>query len=70
VFDILVASGLVAAIVTVVTRPADKAWNVAADRTDSPTVVLLAEPDLPCPWCRAATREDDIRCPSCNQRFG
>jgi|GEM_PF-2034228 len=26
--------------------------------------------DLPCPWCRAATTDDDIRCPSCGQRFG
>ena len=26
--------------------------------------------DLPCPWCQAATREDDNRCPSCGQRFG
>jgi hypothetical protein len=26
--------------------------------------------DLPCPWCNAATREDDPRCPSCGQRFG
>lgn len=26
--------------------------------------------DLPCPWCGAATRESDTRCPSCQQRFG
>ncbi len=26
--------------------------------------------DLPCPWCRAATREADDHCPSCGQRFG
>jgi hypothetical protein len=26
--------------------------------------------DLPCPWCQAATSENDARCPSCHQRFG
>lgn len=26
--------------------------------------------DLPCPWCRASTRESDERCPSCARRFG
>lgn len=28
------------------------------------------ERDLPCPWCRASTRETDARCPSCERRFG
>ena len=28
------------------------------------------EPDLPCPWCRAATRESDLECLTCGQRFG
>lgn len=26
--------------------------------------------DLPCPWCRAQTREVDHHCPTCGQRFG
>jgi hypothetical protein len=26
--------------------------------------------DLPCPWCQAATREEDIACPSCREPFG
>ncbi|MFQ5966613.1 MAG: hypothetical protein ACE5MI_03260 [Acidimicrobiia bacterium] len=26
--------------------------------------------DLPCPWCRAATSENDARCPGCGRRFG
>lgn len=26
--------------------------------------------DLPCPWCRAQTREGDNHCASCGQRFG
>ncbi len=25
--------------------------------------------DLPCPWCRAPTREEDAACPSCHQEF-
>ena len=28
------------------------------------------EADLPCPWCRAATGEDDDTCPGCGQIFG
>jgi hypothetical protein len=27
-------------------------------------------PDLPCPWCRAPTVEDDAACPQCGKRFG
>lgn len=38
-------------------------------RGDEPEIALANE-DLPCPWCRAATREDDPRCPSCGHRFG
>jgi hypothetical protein len=26
--------------------------------------------DLPCPWCHAQTREDDVVCPGCRQPFG
>jgi hypothetical protein len=26
--------------------------------------------DLPCPWCRAPTREEDTACPSCAHPFG
>lgn len=26
--------------------------------------------DLPCPWCRSQTREEDAACPSCGQPFG
>jgi hypothetical protein len=36
-------------------------------------LVLLHDPmspDLPCPWCRAATREDDVACSGCGRRFG
>jgi hypothetical protein len=27
-------------------------------------------PDLPCPWCRTATIEDDSTCPGCGKLFG
>jgi hypothetical protein len=27
------------------------------------------EVDLPCPWCRAATAENDEACPNCGARF-
>jgi hypothetical protein len=36
-------------------------------------VVVLHDPiapDLPCPWCRSATFEDDSGCRSCGQPFG
>lgn len=26
--------------------------------------------DLPCPWCRAQTADNDVHCPSCGHRFG
>lgn len=29
-----------------------------------------ALPDLPCPWCRAQTSEDDTACMVCGHRFG
>ncbi len=64
--DILVASALVAAGVTVATR------KLAPDhRSDGRSFAFLAvDSDLPCPWCCAPTREDDRRCPSCHQPFG
>jgi hypothetical protein len=27
-------------------------------------------PDLPCPWCRTQTSEDDTACVGCGHRFG
>ncbi len=35
-----------------------------------PTLSLVDPSDLPCPWCRASTREADDYCPSCGQTFG
>lgn len=47
---------------------------LAGGRSDrpakSPTVRLSDIPDLPCPWCRAATSEYDDYCTSCDQPFG
>lgn len=28
------------------------------------------DPDLPCPWCRTYTFEDDTACPGCGKEFG
>jgi hypothetical protein len=36
-------------------------------------LVLLydaTQPDLPCPWCRHQTHEDDTACVGCGRRFG
>jgi hypothetical protein len=43
-----------------------------AQRGSSPIVLLYdpTSPDLPCPWCRAATHEDDVACTGCGRRFG
>ena len=40
-------------------------------RAEQPPTIQLGEyADLPCPWCRAATRESDDYSPSCGQTFG
>jgi hypothetical protein len=46
--------------------------GTAASRLPSKLVLLHDPvfPDLPCPWCRSATFEDDPNCPSCGQHFG
>jgi hypothetical protein len=28
------------------------------------------DPDLPCPWCRSFSLEDDSTCPGCGKQFG
>jgi hypothetical protein len=46
----------------------------AGSATPAGTRLVIPESDdgidLPCPWCRAQTREADDHCPSCGQRFG
>ena len=46
--------------------------STAAGRLPAKLVMLHdpVDPDLPCPWCRCATIEDDPICPSCGQHFG
>lgn len=72
--DILVASALVAAGVTVATRKfSPDHHHRPAPLRDRPAeffTLVTTDADLPCPWCQAATREDDRRCPSCHQPFG
>jgi hypothetical protein len=59
----LLAAGIAAAAARRRTVPSSaSAWAVRPPGDESS--------DLPCPWCLAATREDDDRCPSCGQRFG
>jgi hypothetical protein len=64
--DVVVASAFVAAGVLAVNRrltPHEPRVSMGISGPGS-------ESDLPCPWCQAATREDDERCPSCRQGFG
>ncbi|MEE9298812.1 MAG: hypothetical protein V3V29_07240 [Acidimicrobiia bacterium] len=44
----------------------------AAGRFPSRIVMLHdpTDPDLPCPWCKSPTFEDDSGCSSCGQSFG
>lgn len=46
--------------------------SAVAGRWSSRLVMLhdAVNPDLPCPWCRTATIEDDSACPGCGHRFG
>lgn len=70
--DIMVASILVAAGVTAVTRRVGlddprPTMQIPSTPTGMP---MIHDADLPCPWCMAQTRENDDRCPTCGQRFG
>lgn len=47
--------------------------GMAAGTGRSHRLVLLhdpIDPDLPCPWCRSNTFEDDSACPGCGKLFG
>ncbi|MEX2323247.1 MAG: hypothetical protein WEA29_05700 [Acidimicrobiia bacterium] len=47
--------------------------GLAAIGRGSAPLVLLHDPehpDLPCPWCRHQTHEDDTACVGCGRRFG
>ncbi len=44
--------------------------NTRGLATQQSYAVLEESSDLPCPWCRAQTREGDAHCATCGQRFG
>ena len=67
--DIVVATALVAAGVAAITRHSSHAPGPSSAQGDIRLTTRWAA-DLPCLWCRSQTAEDDIRCPSCGQRFG
>ncbi len=71
--DIVVATALVAAGVAAITRHSSHvpgSRRVAQGASEFHAAARLWAADLPCPWCRSQTAENDIRCPSCGQRFG
>ena len=57
-----------AAFVALGRRGQQVAWDAPADWALPIDEDMV--PDLPCPWCRAETKEDDHHCGSCGQRFG
>lgn len=64
--EMVIVAGLLAGVIVAITGRNDAASNTAVTLP----LILPTTEDLPCPWCGAATREDDVRCPSCHQRFG
>lgn len=65
----LLAAGLLFAVMVVLLT--DRHPTLAD--TDQPLRLAVTpdrQSDLPCPWCGAATREEDNFCPGCGQRFG
>jgi hypothetical protein len=60
--EVLVASALVAGGVIAATR--------LGGTGQLPVTAEGFADDLPCPWCQAATSENDMRCPTCYQPFG
>ena len=66
--ELLVASAFVGAGIAAVAARSRVVPDGYREDLKPPTDTEVA--DLPCPWCRAATSEDDRRCPSCGQRFG
>jgi len=47
-----------------------RGMNAAGSGVQQHFVVMDESSDLPCPWCRAQTREGDQHCSTCGQRFG
>ena len=75
--ELILASSVVAAMLLATTQRPDRSREPSLfglSPVTMPTLTVedlhLDYADLPCPWCSAATREDDKSCPSCGQRFG
>jgi hypothetical protein len=47
-----------------------RGFNTAGLTPPQNFALLEESSDLPCPWCRAQTREGDQQCTTCGQRFG
>ena len=75
--ELILASSVVAAMLLATTQRPDRSREPSLFSRSPVTLPTLTVEDmqmdfadLPCPWCNAATREDDKSCPSCGQRFG
>ena len=66
--EVLVASAFVAGGAMAAARLGQPTRASGLDRAGRQGGFMME--DLPCPWCQAATNENDTRCPSCHQRFG
>lgn len=67
--ELVTTASIITALVFLASRrfrsPSSFAFDSSGWNEDS-----LAAGDLPCPWCRANTREADRACPSCARVFG
>jgi len=60
--ELVITGGIIAAAAVALARRSPKAVGPASHAD--------LGLDLPCPWCRANTAENDDRCPGCGQVFG
>jgi hypothetical protein len=68
--EAIVAGALIAGGMAALSRRQPTPMRGRAPSAFAPITVSEASPDLPCPWCMAATAETDDHCPSCRQPFG
>jgi hypothetical protein len=68
--EAIVAGALIAGGMAVLNRRQPTLSRGQARSAFTPIKVAETSPDLPCPWCMAATAETDDHCPSCRQPFG
>jgi len=69
VIESIVAGAVLVAGVVEASRRGPGRGRSTSPGTSHPTSGSLTV-DLPCPWCRTATREADTECVTCGQRFG